>query len=31
MICIGICDDEKDHREMLNEMVVKTMFQFDDI
>lgn len=31
MICIGICDDEKDHREMLREMVVKTMFQFDDI
>ncbi len=31
MICIGICDDEKAHREMLREMVVKTMFRFGDI
>lgn len=31
MISIGICDDEKEHREALQEMVMKTMFQFDEV
>lgn len=31
MIYIGICDDEKEHRELLKEMVVKTMFQYDEV
>lgn len=31
MITIGICDDEKEYRDMLYEMVIKSMFQFDDV
>ena len=29
MIEIGICDDEKEYRDMLYEMVVRSLFQFD--
>lgn len=31
MIYIGICDDERTHREMIREMVSKSIFQYDDI
>lgn len=31
MINIGICDDERKYRDMLYEMVSKSMFQFDDV
>ena len=31
MIEIGICDDEKEYRDMLYEMVVRSLFQFDEV
>ena len=31
MIDISICDDEKEHRDLLYEMVLKSMFRFDDV
>lgn len=31
MIYIGICDDEKEHCDILHDMVCKSMFQFDDV
>lgn len=31
MIDISICDDEKEYRDLLYEMVMKSMFQFDEV
>lgn len=31
MIYIGICDDEKEQRELLADMVSKSLFQYDDV